>query len=409
MLPKWLYESVRYEVERWPLYRIDQNLRYIAKHLFHRPHPATAEDAAFYAAQRDFLAQLVAELPMQGGVRLVAGGDLMWLRDGYADFASEGVRKVLGAADATLANLETPVDPKRPVRRYTYETLRYNAPPEYLDAWARASRCSLLSLCNNHALDQGLSGLARTRHEVEKRGIVCVGGPSDLRDAVGLLCVRGMRFACFGLTFGINGMSQASDGPKGIPILAFGDPRARTDWSLAARLIEEARALNPDWIIALPHWGYEYEYWPDALMRADAHRLIGMGCDVLLGSSPHVLQPVEVVSINGWDARAPTQISRQEGPPRPGIIAYSLGNLASILPTAGCQVGTLLGLRLSERTLLGLDACPTVCRRGLGCSFLAARVCLRKEATRLVSPSDERAYRLHAERALAPILSESLP
>jgi poly-gamma-glutamate synthesis protein (capsule biosynthesis protein) len=178
---------------------------------------------------------------------------------------------------------------------------------------------------------------------------------------------------------------------------------------LVARLIEEARALRPDWIIALPHWGYEFEYWPDACMRADAHRLIGMGCDVLLGSSPHVLQPVEVVSVNGWDARAPTQIARQEGPPRPGIIAYSLGNLASILPTAGCQVGTLLGLRLSDRTLLGLDAMPTVCRRALGCSFLAARVCLLQEATPLISPSDARAYRRHAERALSPLLSEYLP
>ncbi len=409
MLTKWLYEGVRYEVERWPLYRMDQNLRYLAKHLFHRPHPASAEDTTFYRAQRVYLEQLQNELPNQGGVRLVAGGDLMWLRNGYADFASPGLKALLWEADATIANLETPVDPQRPVRRYTYETPRYNAPPEYLDAWVSCSRASVLSLCNNHALDQGILGLERTRHQVQKRGVVCIGGPGTLNDAVGLLNVRGLRLAFIGMTFGINGVSRASVGPQGIPILAFGDSRANTDWPLAARLIQKARALEPDHVIALPHWGYEYEYWPDARLRADAYRLIEMGCDILLGSSPHVLQPLEVASVNGWDGRAPTQISRPAGPPRPALIAYSLGNLASILPTVGCQVGALLDLRLSAQTLLGLDAVPTLCRRALGCSFLSARACLLDEAAALISSSDLRACRRHAERALAPFVAEKLP
>lgn len=409
MLRSCLYEQVRYEVERWPLWRLDLDLRYLAKHLLHRPQPDSPADAAFWTAQADWLSRLRAELPAAGGARLVAGGDLMWLRAGWDDFLSPGLRAHLAAADAALANLETPVVAGRPVPRYTYETPRYNAPPAYLDAWARSAPRSVLSLCNNHALDQGTAGLQASRGAVTERGLVCLGGAQAEAEAVALLEVGGLRLACLGLTFGINGLARGAAGPPGVPVLAFGDPRADTDWARVERLIARARALDPDWIVALPHWGYEYEYWPCARMRADAHRLLALGIDLIFGSSPHVLQPCEVASVNGWDRRAPTAIARPGAPPRPALVAYSLGNLASILPTAGCQVGALLGLRLDKETLRGLDALPTVCRRGLGCSWLAARAYALAEAAPLLGPAARRAYHHHAQRALGPLLKETAP
>lgn len=293
--------------------------------------------------------------------------------------------------------------------RYTYETLRYNAPPAYLDAWARAAPRSVLSLCNNHALDQGLGGLRATRAAVRARGLGCIGGPEAEQEAVELLEVGGLRLACVGLTFGINGLARGAAGPPGVPVLAFGDPRARTDWGQVGRLIDRARELNPHWLIALPHWGYEYEYWPCARMRADAHRLLALGVDLILGSSPHVLQPCEVASVNGWGPRAPTAITRPGASARPALVAYSLGNLASILPTAGCQVGALLGLRLDDQTLLGLDALPTVCRRALGCGWLAARASGLAEAAPLLTRDERLAYHKHAQRALGPLLKEPPP
>jgi poly-gamma-glutamate synthesis protein (capsule biosynthesis protein) len=404
-----LYEGTRYEVERWPLWRVDKNARYLAKHLLHRASPASREEADVWRAQAAWLQAKRQELPGAGGVRVEAVGDLMWLRDGWGSFLSPKLEARLRAANVAFGNLETPVDPSRPVPRYTYETPRYNAPPAYLDAWARAAPGSVLSLCNNHALDQGLSGLKTTRAQVLRAGLKPVGGAEDEGEAVGLWEGGGVRLAYLGLTFGVNGLARGQAGPPGVPIVAFGDPRAQTDWGLVGRLVARARALAPDWVVALPHWGYEYEYWPDAAMRADAHRLVELGVDVILGASPHVLQPCELASVNGWDARAPTQLRRAWGGPRPALVAYSLGNFASILPTAGCQVGAMLGLHLGPDELLGLDAVATVCRRGLGCGWLEAKAWTLDELSHLIHDEPRARYQGHAQRALGPLIPRGAP
>ncbi len=329
MLRRRLYEEVRYEVERWPLWRLDRNLRYLAKHLLHRQRPASAEDAAFWAAQAAWLGRLRAELPDAGGVRLVAGGDLMWLRAGWDDFLSPGLGAALAAADAVLANLETPVEPRRPVRRYTYETLRYNAPPAYLDAWARAAPRSVLSLCNNHALDQGLGGLRATRAAVGARGIVCLGGPDAETEAVALLEVGGLRLARVGLTFGINGLARGTAGPPGVPVLEFGDPRARTELdALPARMAAEVAALLPGATLAgykeFLDTMYHYTLRSEERLRAAAgaadepalqgfltalahdearHYLLAEADLRALGSSPRADRPASVQSFEAaWSA-----------------------------------------------------------------------------------------------------------
>lgn len=401
----WSPAAARYEVERWPLWRLDRNAAYLLKHLIHVPQPATHADAAWWAAQNRYLTALRARLnPAATTTRLVAGGDLMWLRDGWSSFMSPGIQETLSSADASLANLETPVEPRRPVPRYTYETPRYNAPVAYLDPWTALPGRHILSLCNNHALDQGLPGLRATRRAVEARDLIAIGGADDEAQAVRLVQLGALRLAIVGLTFGINGLLRHAAGPPGIPIHAFGDPRAATDWPAVERLLARARSLDPDWLIVMPHWGYEYEYWPDAAMRADAHRLITLGADLILGASPHVLQPVEVASINHHDPQAPTQLQRP-GPPRHALIAYSLGDLASILPTAGCQTGALLSIGLGAGHLTSLHATPTVCYRGLGCGPLQARAHTLTEARSLIPAPRWAALHAHATRALGPLLT----
>jgi poly-gamma-glutamate synthesis protein (capsule biosynthesis protein) len=406
-LKRRLVDEVRYEVTRWPLWRWDQNLRYLAKSVLHRRDPATAADADHWRASRAYLASK-AWAPGPGDVTLGAVGDLMWLRDGYDRFLSDEVAALLGAPDLLLGNLETPIDPSRPVQRRVYETLHYNAPPEYLDAIARAraGRQTVLSLCNNHALDQGLAGLEATRRLTLEAGFACAGGPGGLEHAVASSAAGPLRVRSFALTFGVNQDEEHT--PDGVPIVTFGDPRAPTDWDLVDRLVAQARSQPHDLVACLAHWGYEYEYWPDAAMRRDAHELVRRGVDVVVGASPHVLQPVEVVSVDGWDPGCPAQVGRG-GAPRAALIAYSLGNFASIMPTVACQVGALLTSRWRPRDgappeLTGVRAHPTVCMRALGDSWLDTRVVTLDEYTR--SPRRDRPaarYAAHAHAALNPL------
>jgi hypothetical protein len=75
----------------------------------------------------------------------------MWVRAGWSTAMSPGIRARLQAADASFFNLETPVDPTRPVPHRVFETLHYNAPPAYLDGWVTDAPC-FASICNNHAI-----------------------------------------------------------------------------------------------------------------------------------------------------------------------------------------------------------------------------------------------------------------
>ncbi|NPC70500.1 CapA family protein [Corallococcus exiguus] len=363
-----LYADIRYEDGRWPLSRWDLNLRYIAKSLLHVPEPRRTEDAEHFARVARHLASGSWKPDAPAALNLCAVGDVMWIRSGFREALSPGLRALMADAHVAFANLETPVDPARPVPRRVYETLHYNAPPGYLDAWEGTARHRVFSLCNNHALDQGADGLERTRQSVLARPEHrCVGGPRA-EDAVAGLEVAGVRLGIAAVTYDINHLTGAP--PGGVPVTRLGNPLHAPDWERLGALIDAARAVGPDLVVLMPHWGFEYEYWPESLQREHAYRLIERGADILLGSSPHVLQPVELVSIDGGDPTCPAQV-RRGGPPRVGLIAYSLGNFLSIMPTRACQTGAVLKLALARDAggplrLVDVRAVPTACGRGLG-------------------------------------------
>jgi len=379
-----LYQGVRYENGRWPLWRWDRNVRYLVKSLVHRRTPWTCDDRRHHAAARAYLAGGAWRRSVRDPRRVLAGGDLMWIRQGFRDALAPPLAARVAAADLALVNLETPMVPERPVPRLVYETLHYNCPPDYLDAF-RSDRPRVISLCNNHAIDQGVDGLRRTRETVLGLGLSALGGLHDL--SIGLTA----------MTYGVNHLEGAP--PAGVPVERLGDPAHEPDWARLAALIDAARRAGPDLVVLLAHWGFEYEYWPASLQRVHALRLIELGVDVILGSSPHVLQPVEVISIDGADAACPTQAHRG-GPPRFGLIAWSLGNLATIMPTLPCRVGALLEIDLGRDArgvpaFGALHAVPTVSGRGLGAHWLDGAT---------LPATDPSAELAHARAMLGPLL-----
>lgn len=359
-----LVEGTRYEDGAWPLWRWDRNLAYLAKSVLHRRTPWTEDDRRHAERARAYLEGGSWRRPVASPKRVLLGGDLMWIRRGFADALSPALRARVAAADLACVNLESPMVPERPVPEYTYETLHYNCPPSFLDAW-RSERPRVVSLCNNHALDQGLDGLRRTREVVRSMGFAALGGPS-VGDESAELGVGGLSVYATAVTYGING---ARGGLPGVPVERFGAPR-RPDWRRYAGLAEGPHDLR----VLCAHWGFEYEYWPAAAQRADALRLVELGFDLIVGSSPHVLQPVELVSIDGADPDCPLQ-ARRGGPPRFGLVVWSLGNLATIMPTLPCRVGALLELDLGRDAdgavaFANVRAVPTVSARGLGRTWL---------------------------------------
>lgn len=395
VLQDW-YGSIRFEHGPWPLFRADQGLRYGLKSVLHRPDPATAADRAHHEAVAGWLRRRTwstAEAPL----RLSCVGDMMWTGGSWSDPLSRGVAARLARADVRFANLETPIDPAGPVPTHTYAS--FNAPRRFLDPW-RDGVPTVLSLCNNHALDRDLRGLHGTRTVVEGYdGLVPVGGTRP-EHAVSVLTVRGVRIAVISWTWGVNPWGHRGAIPAGLPVASADHPGP------IDQLIARARATSPDLIVAIPHWGYEFEYWPEAVLREHAYRLFEAGVDVLVGSSPHVLHPVEVVSLDGWDSDCPVQLARG-GAPRPGILLSSLGNFVGTMPTIACRTGAIVELHLSLVPGGGLDlhrlhAHPTVCVGG-GLTGRAPRTVTLPELA--ACGLDPTPFAAHALRMLGPVLA----
>ncbi len=225
------------------------------------------------------------------------------LDHGGFDELFAAVAPLLHSADLAFANLEFPVAPRagRGTRPFVF-----NAPPVVLDA-LRAAGFGLVSFANNHAYDQGPAGVAETLDELRAAGLPEIGAGRDLAEARQpyVATLNGIRVAFVGCTARFNDDLNASD-PKA-PHVNPADPDA------VAALVAAARR-QADFVVVSVHWGTEYHPAPEPEQTALAHRLIEAGAGLLLGSHPHVLEPLELYPAADGHV---------------GLVAYSLGNFLS--------------------------------------------------------------------------------
>jgi len=122
------------------------------------------------------------------------------------------IRPLVSAADLAVCHLETPLSPTgRNLSGYP----RFNAPPQ-LAAAIGAAGYDACSVASNHAMDQGVQGVAGTLAVLDKAGLRHAGTGRTPREArPRILAVRGVRVALLSYTYGLNGFRL----PRGRPWL----------------------------------------------------------------------------------------------------------------------------------------------------------------------------------------------
>src|SRR5690625_5275887 len=90
-----------------------------------------------------------------------------------------GVRELLGKTDLTIANLETPI---AGTEFGLSGFPRFNAPKE-IGYTLKNMGVDLVTLANNHVLDQGEEGLLKTIENLEKIGLIYDGAYKSLEDS----------------------------------------------------------------------------------------------------------------------------------------------------------------------------------------------------------------------------------
>lgn len=241
-------------------------------------------------------------------------------QDGTYDFSSyfTAIAPQVAAADYAVVNLETPLGGP-PYSGYPC----FCAPDSYADALQQAG-FDLFLTANNHMLDRRDRGLRRTVATLRDKGCHHAGAYRDAaqRDSLVPLLedVNGFRVAFLNYTYGTNGITAASGA-----VVDYIDRRQMR------RDIARARAAGAELVCAAVHWGVEYQLLPHASQTALAAFLVDEGVDMVIGSHPHVIQPLEM---------------RRRADGRNALVCYSLGNLISNMKTRDTRGGALLHVTL---------------------------------------------------------------
>ncbi len=250
-------------------------------------------------------------------LRLVFAGDIMGhgpllnsaKRAGGAwDFQPmfDHVRPVLEAADLAIGNLELTLPGKPPYQGYPM----FRAPDEYADALKTAG-FDVIVTANNHSNDGGLAGVEHTIDVLKEKGFFQTGtfkNGDDRSFSYPLIVYKnGFKIAFLNATYGTNGIPDHA--PTSVNLLDTLEMR---------RDFETARAMGPDFIIVVAHWGLEYQLLPNAEQKKMAQFFAENGADLIVGAHPHVVQPIDN-----------QRFTLKNGDQKDIVVAWSLGNFIS--------------------------------------------------------------------------------
>ncbi|MBE6158989.1 MAG: CapA family protein [Firmicutes bacterium] len=182
----------------------------------------------------------------------------------------------------------------------------FNAPEEVGEAEAKAGFNVILH-ATNHTMDKGEKAVYKTMEFWNNYPEIAVLGINEKEEDQNNIYIynqNGFKVALLNYTYGTNGIPLPSDKPYLVNLMD--KERITNDVKLAK---EQA-----DIVVVLPHWGTEYQHTPDSFQKEYAQLLSDLGVDLVIGTHPHVLENIEV-------------ITNDEG--HQMLVYYSLGNYVS--------------------------------------------------------------------------------
>jgi len=181
---------------------------------------------------------------------------------------------------------------------------------------------NMVSLANNHSLDKGVVGLNYSVNFWNKQeGVVTAGSYSSLddRNNIKIYEQNGIKYAFLAYTVSTNGLSI----PSGYEYLlnVYDDETVKRD-------IDSIKDKT-DLIIVAMHWGDEYTHTPTYEQKRIAKYLSSLGVNLIIGSHPHVIQPVDYIDDT--------------------LVIYSLGNFISSQKSLGLNkiIGLMVGVNIN--------------------------------------------------------------
>ena len=207
---------------------------------------------------------------------------------------------------------------------------KYNSPISFLSA-IKNTGIDLVSVAHNHILDYGQEGFEQTIDAIKEKGISITGiannYENDDKDFTGYIKdIKGIKISFLTYTYGLSNEDEVSEDEKDL-VNIYSTEKVDKDFEYAQS--------NSDFIIVIMHWGdvnnTSISEWQNDVKKY----LVKKGADVILGSHPSVVEPIELIK-NYED--------------RDVLIAYSLGNYISSFSYENSDVEMILNITVSKKS-----------------------------------------------------------
>lgn len=286
-------------------------------------------------------------------ITLSSGGDLMPYtcinKQTCANLWDE-VGAFFFSSDLVFANLETPIDTARKpsaVPEVMLNNMYFNGSAELFDvfsAFGKYGGYDILSVANNHSLDQQAEGLLHTLDFLAEKQIAYTGAAktAEAYNDFPVLERNGIKIAFLAWTFSLNMETVPSETPWLCNHICLNEPNP--DISSIVQQAQLARERGADLIAASLHMGCAYQPYPDQQIIDTMQRICReAGVDLVLGGHPHNPQPLSFYnfqdSITGED--------------RQSLIIYSLGDFVAYDIFKWCHAPLIAKLHISKGTING--------------------------------------------------------
>ena len=186
---------------------------------------------------------------------------------------------IISSVDFAIGNLEVTLAGK-PFKGYP----QFSSPDELAVA-CKNSGMDVLVTANNHSCDRKNKGIVRTLDVLDSLKILHTGTFKDVKNReknnLLVLSKEEIKVGLLNYTYGTNG-------------LPFSDPVYvnLVDSVLIKKDVINAKNKDLDKLIIFVHWGYEYKDFPNSYQKKYNRFFQDLGVDVVIGSHPHVIQPM---------------------------------------------------------------------------------------------------------------------
>lgn len=190
--------------------------------------------------------------------------------------------------------------------------LQFRVEPQYL---SHLKHFNLYGIANNHAMQHGANAYQRTFDHLTSCGCLCFGSNAQKTQV----------FEHQGKKVSITGFSQRIDAFSQEPCY-WHNPEYK-------EIEQEIKQLPEDaFKIVFVHWGNEFINRPSSPQKHFAHWLVDIGCDIVIGMHPHILQGYE----------------QYQGK----YVFYSLGNFVFDMPWEPTKYGAVVSVDLAKETIV---------------------------------------------------------